>query len=92
MIEEFIKQLLCKINEHYEAYYEEAPRTAKFPYLVVPSIVMFPLNSGYSCLFDIEIYNNELSSITLEKILDTLRDSLKNHSFKNDKIAFHIRL
>lgn len=90
MIEEFIKQLLNKLNEHYTSYYEEAPKTTKFPYLVVPSITVAPLNAGYSCLFDVEIYNNELSKITLESILDTLRDKLNNYSFINDKIAFHI--
>ena len=90
LIKEFTKLLLNKLNEYFVSYYEEAPKTTKFPYLVVPSITVSPLNAGYSCLFDVEIYNNELSKITLESILDTLRDNLNNYSFINDKIAFHI--
>lgn len=90
MIKEFITLLLNKLNEYYQAYYEEAPKTTTFPYLVVPSITTSPLNAGYQCLFDIEIYINELSDITVETIMDTLRSNLKDYSFCNNNIAFHI--
>lgn len=92
MIENFIEELLEIINTFYNCYYEEAPRETKFPYLVIPNIVMTPLNSGYLCLFDIEIFNNIISSISVENIVDTLIKKLNGYSFKNKDIAFHIGL
>lgn len=92
MIENFIEELLEIINTFYNCYYEAAPRETKFPYLVIPNIVMTPLNSGYLCLFDIEIFNNIISSISVENIVDTLIQKLNGYSFKNKDIAFHIGL
>lgn len=90
MIKEFIIQLLNLINTQYTAYYEEAPKGARFPYVVVPSLSTSPLNAGYHCLFDIEIYINELSNITVETIMDTIRDLLNDYNFSNNKVSFHI--
>lgn len=92
MIKEFIKQLLNEINNYYTAYYEEAEKTTTFPYLVVPTLNITPLNSGYRCFVDIEIYNNELSDITTEDIVETLKNAFEDYSFNNDKIAFHLGL
>lgn len=92
MIKEFIKQLMNKINEYYTAYYEEAPKNTSFPYLVVPTLNITPLNAGYRCLVDIEIYNNELSEIMIEEIVEELKNGLDNYSFNNNKIAFHLGL
>ena len=61
LTKEFIKQLLAEINKIRTCYYEEAPKNTIYPYLVVPTLQINPLESGYICLFDIEIYNNELS-------------------------------
>jgi len=86
----FIKILLVKINEYYTCFYEEAPSTTSFPYLVVPTITLTPLDAGYTCLFDIEIYNNELSKISVEDILDDLHNNLDNYSYCDKNIAFHL--
>lgn len=86
----FIKILLAKINEYYTCFYEEAPSTTSFPYLVVPTITLTPLNEGYICMFDIEIYKNEMSTITIEDILDTLLNNLDNYSYCDENIAFHL--
>lgn len=90
MIKEFVKQIMNKINEYYTAYYEEAEKTTSFPYLVVPTLNITPLNAGYRCLVDIEIYINELSELTVEDIIETLKKGLDGFSFNNDKIAFHL--
>ena len=92
MIKEFIKQIMNKINEYYTAYYEEAEKTTSFPYLVVPTLNITPLNAGYRCLVDIEIYINELSELTVEDIIEKLKKELDGFSFNNDKIAFHLGL
>lgn len=92
MIKEFIKQIMNKINEYYTAYYEEADNDTSFPYLVVPTLNITPLNSGYSCFLDLEIYNNEISTVTIEDIVDTIKNALNGYSFNNEKIAFHLNL
>lgn len=86
----FIKVLLDKINEYYTCFYEEAPNTTAFPYLVVPTITLTPLNAGYTCMFDIEIYNNELSNVSVEEILDNLQNNLDNYSYCDEQIGFHL--
>ncbi len=90
MTKEFIKQLLNEINKYYTCYYEEAPNNAKFPYLVIPTLHIIPLNAGYSCTVDIEINNNEISNILTEEIIDKLKNKLNEFSFINDKIGFHL--
>ena len=81
-----------KINEYYTAYYEEAEKTTSYPYLVVPTLNITPLNTGYRCLVDIEIYINELSELTIEDIIEKLKKGLDGYSFNNNKIAFHLGL
>ncbi len=93
LIDRFIEILIKKINEINEdfiCYYEEAPTTAKFPYLVMPTLNITPLDTGYLGVFDLEIYINELSIISLEQILDSLRDNLSNYYYCEDKLAFHL--
>lgn len=90
MIKEFIKQLLKEINKYYTCYYEEAPNNAKFPYLVIPTLHIIPLNAGYSCVVDIEINNNELGKVLTEEIIDDLDNKLNELNFFNDKIGFHL--
>lgn len=90
MIKEFVKELLTKINTLYTCYYEEAPNTATFPYLVVPTLHFSPLNSGYTGIVDIEINNNEDSQIFTEDIIDNLNQNLNEYFFTNDKIGFHL--
>lgn len=91
MIEAYIELFIKKVNEYYTCYYEKAPSNAKFPYLVIPEIVLTPLDSGYLSLTDIYIYNNELSDISIESICDNLRTNLDGYSIldTNKKIGFH---
>ena len=88
MIENFILELLKEINNFYKCYYEEAPNESRFPYLVSPSVAVTPLNAGYLCLFDIEIFNNIISTISVENIIDTLIKKLDGYNFKNGNIAY----
>jgi len=91
LTDKFIELLLQKINEHYTAYYEEAPNNAKFPYCVVPTLQVRELNKGgYSGVFDIEVYNNELSDISVETISDTLRTELNGFFYIGDLLGYHI--
>lgn len=90
LIDEFIELIIKKINEYYLCYYEEAPNNTAFPYLVMPTLNLIPLNSGYSGVFDLEIYVNELSKISVEQVIDTLRDELDGYIFRNKNIGFHI--
>lgn len=90
MISKFIKAFLGELNKHYNAYYEKADSLAKFPYIVVPTISLRPLNSGYSTLIDIEIYNNEQSETTIESIVDNLKNKLDDFVYNDSSIAFHL--
>lgn len=90
MIDKFIELIILEINKYYTCYYEEAPHTAVFPYLVMPTINVNPLDSGYSAIFDLEIYINELSDKSVEQIIDTLRDNLEGYSFRDNNIGFHL--
>lgn len=90
MIDKFIEKITSEINEHYSCYYEEAPNNTKFPYLVIPTLNLTPLNSGYSGVFDIEIYINELSDDSVEEIIDTLRDELEGYFYHEKGFGFHI--
>ena len=90
MTEKFIKSLLDKVNTIYLCYYEEADNEASFPYCVIPSISFTPLNDGYLSMFDIEIYNNELSNISVEQMIDQLRVGLDGYSENSNGIAYHI--
>ena len=90
MNEKFLEKLIGKVKTIYTCYYEEAPSNAIFPYLVIPSITLSSLDSGYLSVFDIEIYNNELSNISVEKICDDLREELDGYSYYETGIGFHI--
>lgn len=91
MRDKFIELVLNKINEYYTCYNEEVPSSASFPYLVVPTFQFIPNEeSGFISTFDIEIYTNELSNISYEEIIDTLRDNLDGFFYHDDKISFHL--
>ena len=90
MLSNFIKAFLEKLNQHYNSYYEKADSQSGFPYLVVPTISLRPLNTGYSTLIDIEIYNNEQSNITIESIADNLKKELDDFVYNDSSIAFHL--
>lgn len=89
LIENFISAFLKKLNEYYTAYYEKADKNG-FPYLVVPTISLRPLNAGYTTLVDIEIYNNELSTISCEEIADNLKSNLDGFVYNDPNIAFYL--
>lgn len=90
MIDYFIEKLLEIINKLYTCYYEEAPNNTKFPYLIIPTLNVSSLDSGYLCVFDIEVYINEISEKSIEQIMDNLRDSLTGYSFHDNQLSFHI--
>ena len=90
LISRFIKQLLIIINTQYQCYYEEAPSSTSFPFLVVPFVSLSPLHNGYLALFDIYIYNNETSDISIENISESLIGCLNNYSYCDEYIGFHV--
>lgn len=90
MIENFIKKLMIKINTIMVCYYEEAPKNASYPFGVVPSLSINPLDYGYQCLFDIEININELSNNDVEELCDNLRDGLDGYIYRDSVIGFHL--
>ena len=90
MTEKFIEKLLEKINTIYTCYYEEAPKKAKFPYCVVPTLVISPLDSGYMCMVDIELYNDEFTDVSIEKMCDDFREELDGYSYKDNDIGYYL--
>lgn len=91
MSKEFIKQLMIKINSIHDCYYEESPKDVKFPYCVVPTIVISPLDPGYICMFDIELYTNEISgAISLEEMCDELRIGLDRSLVRGSGFNSHL--
>lgn len=90
MIDRFIEIFIKEVNKYYTCYYEEAPNDTKFPYLVMPTLNMSPLYSGYSGLFDLEVYINEISDISVETILDKMRDVFDGFSYYESGLGFHI--
>ena len=92
LIKEFVKVLMKEINKYYQCYYEEAPKTATFPFLVVPTIVFNYNENGSQVIIDIEINNNELSKVSVEDICDNLQINLDKKSIISDKIAFTLNV
>lgn len=90
MTDKFIEVFIKEINKYYTCYYEEAPSNASFPYLVMPTLNLTPLSSGYLGLVDIEVYNNELSNISVENIIDDLRDKISGFCYHDNNIGFHV--
>ena len=87
---EFIKLLLEEVNKLYTCYYEEAPKNASYPYLVIPTLNISSLDSGDQCLVDIEIYSSEFTSVSVEDICDDLRNYLTGLSICKSNIGFHL--
>lgn len=90
LIEKFIRQITNYLNNEYTTYYEEAPNNAQFPYCVIPTINISSLNFGTLILFDIEIYNNELSQTSVESIIDNIKKKLDGYAYNDQYIAFHV--
>lgn len=90
MIDTFLKILMPLINNILQTYYEEAPDETSYPYGVIPSLSISNLNYGCQCLFDIEVYINELSNQNVEKICDSLRENLDGLFYLNKDIGFHL--
>lgn len=86
----FLEALLKKCNEIMTVYYEEALKAAKFPFGVIPNLSITPLNYGYQCLFDIELYVNELSNYSVEELCDKLRNGLDGYSYSDKDIGFYL--
>lgn len=90
MIDEFLSIIMQKLNTVMTVYYEEAPSSAEFPYGVVPTLTAVPLDYGFQCLFDVELYTNEISDTNIEKMCDDLRTALDGYNYKNSVIGFHV--
>ena len=90
--EQFINKLIDYLNKKlsFTVYYEEASTSAKFPFGVIPTLTLNSLDYGYNCVFDIEIYINELSNIVVEELCDELRICLDSYSYSDKNISFHI--
>jgi len=86
----FLEKLMAKLNTIMTVYYEEAPKSASFPYGVVPTLSITPLDYGYQCLFDVELYINELSDTDVEKLCDDLRAGLDGYHYRDNTIGFHV--
>ena len=90
MIDAFLEKLMTKINTILQTYYEEAPDETSYPYGVIPSLSINSLNYGYQCLFDIEVYINELSNQNVEEICDSLRNGLDGFFCLDKDVGFHL--
>ena len=90
MIDKFLNILMEKLNTIMTVYYEEVPNNTVFPYGVVPTISITPLDYGYQCFFDVELYTNELSDINIEKMCDDFRIALDGYNYQNSIMGFHI--
>ena len=90
MTKTFLEKLMTKLNTIMTVYYEEAPNSASFPFGVIPTLSITPLDYGYQCLFDVELYINELSDSDVEELCDNLRTGLDGYSYKDNSIGFHI--
>ena len=90
MIDEFITCFMKEINKIMTTYYEETPANATYPYAVIPHLNIVSLDYGYQCIFDVEVYVNELSGKNVEELCDKLRIGLDQLTFHNEKVAFHI--
>lgn len=90
MNEIFLTALLEKCNEIMPVYYEEALKKANFPFGVIPNLSITPLNYGYQCLFDIELYVSEFSNYSVEELCDKLREGLDGYSYSSNDIGFYL--
>ena len=90
MFDTFLDNLMAKLNTVMTVYYEKAPDDALYPYGVVPDLTLTPLNYGYQCLFDVELYINELSESNVETLCDQLRDSLDGYAYRNSVVGFYV--
>lgn len=86
----FLIALLDKCNEIMPIYYEEALKKAQFPFGVIPTLTINPLNYGYQCLFDIELFVNELSDSCVEDLCDKLISGLDGYSYMDQDIGFYL--
>lgn len=90
MIEHFIEVIMAKLNTISAIYYEEAPTNASYPYGVVPTLSIRPLDYGYECNLDVEFYVNELSNQDIDNICDNLRTQIDKYSYRDSLIGFYI--
>lgn len=90
MTDKFVEIIMKEINKHCNCYYEEAPNDTTFPYVVMTTLTLNPLDSGYNGIFDLEIYINELSTESVENLIDTLRDNLDGFFYRDKNLAFHV--
>ena len=89
-INTFLNKLMPHLNTIMSVYYEETPKNASYPYGVIPDLSISTLDYGLQCIFDIELYINELSELNVEKLCDDLRIGLDGYTYHDDEIGFHI--
>jgi hypothetical protein len=90
----FLEELSKYLNTLTKCYYEEAPKNAIFPYVVLVPPSTSDLSYGTLSMFDLEVYTNELGGgIELEGLCDTLVNGLKEKTLNlsnyfNSHISF----
>ncbi len=90
MIDTFLDKIMEKLNTIMTVYYEKAPDEASYPYGVVPDLSITTLNYGLQCLFDVELYINELSASNVESLCDSLRTGLDEYCYRDNNVGFHV--
>lgn len=89
-INKFLDELMFYVNNIMTVYYEQAPNDTDYPYGVIPDLSITTLDYGFQCLFDIELYINELSDSNIEELTDNLRIALDGYNYQDSEIGFHI--
>ena len=90
MIDTFFVFFMEKLNTIMQVYYEKALDDTSYPYGVVPDLSITTLNYGLQCLFDVEIYINELTDSNVESLCDSLRTGLDEYCYRDNNIGFHV--
>lgn len=90
LFDNFLNKLMEKANTIMQVYYEKVPSDASYPYGVIPDLSFSSLDYGYQCLFDIELYINELSNSNVESLCDSLRNGLDGYNYKDENVGFYV--
>ena len=78
---DFIAALRSKIDALLPCYYEEAATEGKLPFAVLGSVRVTDLEDGERAAFSLDVWADEKqqdATVTLERIVDRLRDELTN--------------
>lgn len=89
---EYIETLRTSINSICTCYFEEAPKSASFPYCVLVPPATSNIDYGDMFMFDLEVFTNEINGAEeLETTCDDLRNYLNNKTLNlENKFSSHI--